>query len=115
LTKTVRKDYKIIKTRKIKRTIFYDKYEYEDINLSKQDSFKIGTCIFIYKLETRQHAYDIFCKPFIFLTQIKELENQEIRKSVKLLQNIYTINDVEFEDFIEVLYLKAQVDVISIG
>lgn len=43
------------------------------------------------------------------------MDNQEIRKSAKLLQNIYK-NDVEFIDFInEVLHLKAHVDVISKG
>lgn len=120
LEKAVRKDYKITTTRKKKRKIFHDESESEDINLSARDSFKIHTFIPILdklktELETRRHAYDIFCKPFTFLTQIKELDNQEIRKSVKLLQNIYQ-NDVELNDFInEVLHLKAHVDVVSIG
>lgn len=105
---------------KKKRKIFHDESESEDVNLSARYSLKIHSFIPILdklktELETRRHAYDIFCKPFTFLTQIKELDNQEIRKSVKLLQNIYT-NDVEFNDFInEVLHFKAHVDVISLG
>ncbi|CAI6357145.1 unnamed protein product [Macrosiphum euphorbiae] len=105
LAKAVGKNYKITTTRKKKRKVFHDESESEDVNLSARDSFKIHTFIPILdelktELETRRHAYyDIFCKPFTFLTKIKELDNQEIRKSVKLLQNIYK-NDVEFNDFI---------------
>jgi hypothetical protein len=66
------------------------------------------------ELETRRHAY-IFCKLFTFLTQLKELDNQDIRKSVKFPQDIYT-NDLKLNDLInEVLHLKVHIDVSSTG
>ncbi|XP_060877870.1 zinc finger MYM-type protein 1-like [Metopolophium dirhodum] len=120
LAKAVRKDYKITTIREKKRKIFHDESNSKNVNLLARYRFKIFTFIPILdklktELETRRHAYDIFCKPFTFLTQIKELNNQEIKKSVELLQNIYK-NDVEFNDFInEVSHLKAHVDLISIG
>lgn len=62
--------------------------------------------------QTRWYLYDIFCKQFTFLqpltllTQLQELDNQENRKPVESLQDIYT-KDLEFYDFInKVLHLK---------